>query len=37
MPEKESGIKKFGKNVKLGFSKLFSKKDTKKNIVQYEE
>jgi hypothetical protein len=31
MPEKPSGIKEFGKSVKMGFSKLFSsKKDTKK-------
>ncbi len=31
MPEKPSGIKVFGKQVKMGFSKLFSsKKDTQK-------
>jgi len=30
MPEKPSGIKVFGKSVKMGFSKLFGKKDTKK-------
>ena len=36
MPEKSSGIKSFGKSVKMGFSKLFSKKE-KKPVMQYEE